>query len=185
MPDHVRSKIDQLKLSCSSRGGRKQYWIDSAKRLGLVDTPHGIHFGRDPMGPLPPLAGPSVNSKEGRQKKKGPPKAHAALAISQTLPSPEPTSVASAPPSPAVEMESMEAFIDRDELLPSPPPVDTRPVVFPEDQELISDYLYLTLEQMAPCVLMEADRVGCYKARQVGFPGLACRHCVGQASRMR
>ena len=185
MPDHVRSKIDQLKLSCSSRGGRKQYWIDSAKRLGLVDTPHGIHFGRDPMGPLPPLAGPSVNSKEGRQKKKGPPKAHAALAISQTLPSPEPTSVASAPPSPAVEMESMEAFIDRDELLPSPPPVDTRPVVFPEDQELISDYLYLTLEQMAPCVLMEADRVGCYKARQVGFPGLACRHCVGQVSRLR
>ena len=28
---------------------------------------------------------------------------------------------------------------------------------------------------------MEADRVGCYKTRKVGFPGLACRHCVGQA----
>ena len=69
MPPDVRAKIDALKVSSSSRGGRKQYWIDSAKRLGLVDTRHGIHFGRDPHGPLPPLTGPSVNSKEGRKKK--------------------------------------------------------------------------------------------------------------------
>ena len=156
MPPDVRSKIEQLKVSCSSRGGRKQYWIDSAKRLGLVDTPHGIHFGRDPMGPLPPLTGPSVNSKEGR-KKKNPPKA--------STPTPK----------------KQEAETPPEEALPPPPPVDSRPLVFPEDKDLISDYLYLTLEQMAPCQLMEADRVGCYKTRKVGFPGLACKHCVGQA----
>mmetsp|Transcript_44912 Transcript_44912/g.108527 ORF Transcript_44912/g.108527 Transcript_44912/m.108527 type:complete len:1914 (-) Transcript_44912:641-6382(-) len=69
MPPDVRAKIETLKLSSSSRGGRKQYWIDSAKRLGLTDTTQGIHFGRDPTGPLPPLEGPSVNSKEGRKKK--------------------------------------------------------------------------------------------------------------------
>ena len=28
---------------------------------------------------------------------------------------------------------------------------------------------------------MEADKVGCYKGRKVGFRGLACMHCVGQA----
>mmetsp|Transcript_7489 Transcript_7489/g.18731 ORF Transcript_7489/g.18731 Transcript_7489/m.18731 type:complete len:1119 (-) Transcript_7489:136-3492(-) len=151
MPPEIRSKIESLKVSSSSRGGRKQYWIDSAKRLGLVDTRHGIHFGRDPLGPLPPLTGPSVNSKEGRKKKEAQKKA-------------EPT-----PPPP--EEEEQEP----------PPPVDDRPLVFPEDQDLISDYLYLTLEQMSPCVLMEADRVGCYKGRKVGFPGLACKHCVGQA----
>ena len=65
--------------------------------------------------------------------------------------------------------------------MPSQPPPDAAPLVFPEDRPLISDYLFLTLEQMAPCTLMEADRVGCYKARKVGFPGMACRHCVGQA----
>jgi hypothetical protein len=27
MPMDVRHKIEQLKTSCSSRGGRKQYWI--------------------------------------------------------------------------------------------------------------------------------------------------------------
>jgi len=151
MPPEIRSKIESLKVSSSSRGGRKQYWIDSAKRLGLVDTRHGIHLGRDPLGPLPPLTGPSVNSKEGRKKKEAQKKA-------------EPT-----PPPP--EEEEQEPL----------PPVDDRPLVFPEDEDLISDYLYLTLEQMSPCILMEADRVGCYKGRKVGFPGLACKHCVGQA----
>lgn len=159
MPDDVRKKIERLKLSCSSRGGRKQYWVDSAKRLGLVDTPHGIHFTRDPAGPLPPLTGPSVNSKENRKKK---------VPRLKKAPAPKP------PPVTEVEEEP-----DKD--LPPPPPFDARPLVFPEDQLLISDYLYLTLEQMAPCVLSEADRVGCYKTRRVGFPGLACRHCVGQA----
>ncbi len=151
MPPEIRAKIESLKVSSSSRGGRKQYWIDSAKRLGLVDTRHGIHFGRDPTGPLPPLTGPSVNSKEGRKKKEAQKKA-------------EPTP----PPEEEVEQEP-------------PPPVDDRPLVFPEDEDLISDYLFLTLEQMSPCILMEADRVGCYKGRKVGFPGLACKHCVGQA----
>lgn len=155
MPVDVRDKIEALKVSCSSRGGRKQYWVDSAKRLGLVDTPHGIHFGRDPLGPLPPLSGPSVNTKEGRFKKKNPPKP---------------------PPAPKTDPEP-----ENEDNLPPPPPVDSRPLVFPEDEALISDYLYLTLQQMAPCLLMEADRVGCYKTRKVGFPGLACRHCVGQA----
>lgn len=152
MPTEVRSKIEALKLSCSSRGGRKQYWVDSARRLGLVDTPHGIHFGRDPYGPLPPLTGPSVNFKEGRRKRML--KASEALAAKKASQPEQPEPV---------------------------PVVDNRPLVFENDRSLISDYLFLTLEQMAPCTLMEADRVGCYKTRKVGFPGLACKHCVGQA----
>ncbi len=149
MPADVRSKIEALKASCSSRGGRKQYWIEAAKRRGFVDTPDGIHFGRDPLAPLPDHVGPAV-TKDGRRKR--------------VIKTSEETVVA--PPQ---------------ELLPPPPPVDDRPLVFEEDRPLISDYLYLTLEQMAPCTLMEADRVGCYKTRKVGFPGLACKHCVGQA----
>eukprot|EP00980_Cylindrotheca_fusiformis_P021681 scaffold8529_cov137-Cylindrotheca_fusiformis.AAC.11 len=155
MPPEVRAKIDTLKLSSSSRGGRKQYWIDSAKRLGLVDTLHGIHFGRDPHGPLPPLTGPSVHSKEGRKKKEAQRKANGG--------GPTEFELKGGPYGPPI------------------PQLDERPLVFAEDKPLISDYLYLTLEQMSPCVLMEADRVGCYKTRKVGFPGLACKHCVGQA----
>ena len=36
MPPDIRRKIEQLKQSSSARGGRKQYWMDSAKKLGLV-----------------------------------------------------------------------------------------------------------------------------------------------------
>lgn len=163
MPPEVRQKIEQLKLSSSSRGGRKQYWIDSAKRLGLVDTPHGIHFGRDPLGPLPPLTGPSVNSREGRKKKQEQQVKSSPIESGST---------------PTNSNNQVEVDASREQPVPE---VDPRPLVFPEDKPLISDFLYLTLEQMSPCVLMEADRVGCYKTRKVGFPGLACRHCVGQA----
>lgn len=52
-------------------------------------------------------------------------------------------------------------------------------LVFPEDKPLIGDCLYLAFEQMKPCNFMETDRVGCYKDRVLGFPGLACTHCVG------
>jgi hypothetical protein len=164
MPPNTRLKIERLKLSSSSRGGRKQYWVDSAKRLGLVDTPHGIHFGRDPNGPLPPLTGPSVNSKEGRKKKEAQKKEE----VEPEIPVQEPV----------VVVAPVQQHVPPPPVVPS---LDDRPLVFPEDKPLISDYLYLTLEQMSPCVLMEADRVGCYKTRRVGFPGLACKHCVGQA----
>lgn len=158
LPPDIRIKVEQLKVSSSARGGRKQYWIDSAKRLGLVDTPHGIHFGRDPYGPLPPLSGPSGTAEaEEKKKKEGTPSSKSAKNA------PKEDDAVEAP-----------AVIEDD-------PVEHYPLVEPIDMPLISDYLYLTLEQMSPCNLMEADKVGCYKGRKVGFHGLACMHCVGQA----
>mmetsp|Transcript_57782 Transcript_57782/g.141134 ORF Transcript_57782/g.141134 Transcript_57782/m.141134 type:complete len:870 (+) Transcript_57782:154-2763(+) len=162
VPLDIMNRIRALKASTSNRGGRKQYWADAARRIGLVDTAEGIRFGRDPYGPLPPLTGPSVVSKEGRKKKEPPSKKQ--------------------PPLPPPERELAE-------VKAPPPPVDTdvyigvdgRRLVFPEDQHLISDFLFLAMEQMAPCELTEADRVGCYRNRAIGEPGLACRHCIGQA----
>jgi hypothetical protein len=169
LPADVRAKVEQLKVSSSARGGRKQYWIDSAKRLGLVDTPHGIHFGRDPYGPLPPLSGPSATA-EAEEKKK---RAEARAAIKAEVKPPIEDTVDEDENEEKLESEP-PAIIDDD-------PVEHYPLVEPEDMALISDYLYLTLEQMSPCNLMEADKVGCYKGRKVGFRGLACKHCVGQA----
>jgi len=156
MPSETRSKIDRLKESSSARGGRKQYWIDSAKRLGLVDTPHGIHFARDPYGPLPPLAGPSAEDEAKLKAKMERETEH--------------------------DKRLKNAYMEDDvKEVENVPDVEPYPLVQPEDRDLISDYLYLTLEQMQPCNLMEADKVGCYKGRGVGFHGLACKHCVGQA----
>jgi hypothetical protein len=162
MPAEVKAKIETLRASSSSRGGRKQYWIDSAKRLGLVDTPHGIHFGRDPTGPLPPLSGPSAAAMI---DDKGESKAKNGDNPSEASPNKKAGSLLSQEHTDEIKRQKEEAY----------------PLVLPEDQPLISEYLYLTLQQMEPCKLMDADRVGCYKGREMGFRGLACKWCVGQA----
>jgi hypothetical protein len=39
----------------------------------------------------------------------------------------------------------------------------------------------LQMAQLAPCRLKEEDRISWYKDREIGFGGLACRHCGGRS----
>jgi len=54
VPKDVREKFLKLQ-SRSSKGSKglatRQYWVTSAKKIGLVDTPKGIRFCRDPAVP--------------------------------------------------------------------------------------------------------------------------------------
>jgi hypothetical protein len=54
-----------------------------------------------------------------------------------------------------------------------------RPVIYPEDRTIISEKLYLVMEQLTPCKVMEADLFASNEELKLGFPGLACRHCLG------
>lgn len=59
-----------------------------------------------------------------------------------------------------------------------------RPVVQPEDRRLVTDYLFLLLEQMETCHFTEEDRAGGrskVKDVPVGMAGIKCRHCGGKA----
>ena len=114
-----------MESSKSRAGGRRQYWEDSARRIGMVDTPQGVRFARTPGD----------------------------LGSSEPLPRPQ-------------------------KSLPS------KPVVQEGDRELITDYLYLLMEQMETCQFKEEDRTGGrskIKDNEVGFPGMQCRHCQGKA----
>lgn len=55
IPPTVREKFLQLQRA-STKGSKglatRQYWISSAKKLGLVDTSNGIRFCRDPLAPI-------------------------------------------------------------------------------------------------------------------------------------
>jgi hypothetical protein len=162
MPPGVRKTIEILKESSSARiGGQKQYWIDSARRLGLVETTQGIHFGQEPYRPVPPLEGPLEESKAAA-KKTG----------DKTV-----GTFKRAKQAGKEHGVAPEAAMNTQNVAPD----DSNPLVVPEDKELISAYLYFTLEQMQPCQLTEADRVGSNKNREVGCHGLACKHCGGQA----
>jgi len=48
------------------------------------------------------------------------------------------------------------------------------------DRDLVPDALFVAMAQMKQCRLTQADRVGCYKTREVGFIGMCCKHCGGQ-----
>ena len=54
VPPDVKAKFLELQ-SASSKGSKglatRQYWVTSAKKIGLVDTSKGIRFGRDPSIP--------------------------------------------------------------------------------------------------------------------------------------
>jgi len=47
------------------------------------------------------------------------------------------------------------------------------------DKMFATDYAYFVMEQMTRCTFTEADRLGKRKRHQLGFPGLACKHCFG------
>ena len=53
-------------------------------------------------------------------------------------------------------------------------------IVLKKDRDLIPDSLFLAMSQMKRCELTQADRVGCYKTREIGFVGMCCKHCGGQ-----
>jgi hypothetical protein len=49
-----------------------------------------------------------------------------------------------------------------------------------KDRDLVPDALFVAMAQMKQCKLTQADRVGCYKTREIGFTGMCCKHCGGQ-----
>lgn len=125
----VRKSIQELMETSKTRaGGRRQYWEDSARRLGMADTSYGVRFVRPPSD-----LGPEI--------------------------------------SPTKKAET--------ELLS-----DAKPVVREEDKDLVTEYLFLLMEQMQTCKFTEEDRTGGrskIKDNEVGFPGMECKHCHGRA----
>lgn len=137
IPPWVRREMAALlKRSRSSAGGRRQYWEDAARQIGLVDTPQGVRFSRPPGW---------TQSQPHLERKKAPTPRNMTLATQRA---------------PAVR------------------------VVQPEDRELVTDYLYLLMEQMQVCYFAEEDRTGGrskVKTYEIGFPGMQCQHCNGKA----
>ena len=58
--------------------------------------------------------------------------------------------------------------------------VEDSDLVQMNDRDLVPDALFVAMAQMIPCKLTQADRVGCYKSREIGFLGMCCKHCGGQ-----
>jgi hypothetical protein len=60
---------------------------------------------------------------------------------------------------------------------------DGSKLVTMNDRDLVPDSLFISMAQMKPCLLAQADKSGCYKDREIGFLGMCCKHCGGTFSR--
>lgn len=155
IPSWVKRDLAALvQTSRSGAGGRRAYWEAAARRVGLVDTPRGIRCI---------VVGRSTTA-EG-QAGRSPSLLRAEAPSSSPV---RPTTTA-LPTSGGTTAAAASAG---------------RPVVEPEDRELVTDYLFLLLDQMEACAFTEEDRAGGrskVKDCPVGFPGMQCKHCGGKA----
>jgi len=53
------------------------------------------------------------------------------------------------------------------------------PIVLPTDKRYTTSFTFQVMSQLQPCTFSEADRLGRRRGLEVGYAGLACRHCVG------
>lgn len=169
IPSAVRSKIESLSHSSVWVPTARQYWIDSARAMGLVNTTVGVRFGVDPREIASKLAtddGLKIPSLGHLQKSIGPATEHphgkmAGLALAALG---------------AQEAKTSSEDVGNDASAPS-----TGHVVFPEDMEMIPTYVYFLMRQVEPCRFTEADRFVARSKGPVGYPGFQCRHCQGHA----
>jgi len=163
VPHDIMARYAELKADDARSGTSKKYWVDSAKSLGLIDTPKGIHFSSLRPPPLPSLSQQqfrTVVSSAGRRN---------SLDFFSNKSNAEPRDGhydgESNNDSPSQQRSSV---MDNSE-----------PLVLAEDKSTATGFSYELLRQMQPCVFTEADRLGKRKGLPPGFAGLACRHCFG------
>jgi len=164
IPDSVRKAYSALKSTRSHSGNASlKYWIDSTTSLGLVDTnaEDGIRFAEG-KGPKPSLtignsseSGPEVTNLERNSS------------LSESIPE-----------VPKTYLCSTVSEIDRpiDDVTYSQPSL-----VCPSDKNEITDFLYELLNQQQACQYKAVDRNGKRKYRELGFPGVECKHCARNA----
>lgn len=193
IPPDVQNQIRAYQKSSNNRGGRREYWIFSAKKLGLQESKFGIYFAKDPTKKMGSAAEDGVDEGEGDKKDidvgeandggKPKPKIGEGIDIfGAATASPKPqTPKKKRRRSSSVASVGLHADEDLGAVNAELVPDTAEPLVFEDEKPLIADFLFLTMQQMQRCTLTNADKVGCYRVRQVGFPGLACRHCIGQA----
>ena len=197
IPNDVKNKLNYLKESVPSNDhrwiGRQQYWVDSAKKVGLCDTHNGIRMIQDMVKSPPCFKTPSPRDIPSYQSKiyhnyKSPGwneiKLNSGGATYDSYKIPN--ALTSTMNSEQMSSSSVSCFSSKDTFVNTITAeklvelIGDTELVEMQDKDLVPDYLFVAMAQMQPCSLTYADRVGCYKDREIGFVGMSCKHCGGQ-----
>lgn len=172
VPPDIMRRYETLKADDARSGTSKKYWVESALKLGLVDTENGIRYSGRRLTSTPNIqrdstpffAANDIGSMANHE--------HHDIFMKSSAPE---------------RMESLDVKTNATDMLPASSEmhgddnssVPTGPLVRPEDELYATAFSFHLLRQMQPCVFTEADRLGKRKGLPPGFPGLACRHCFG------
>ena len=179
MPDSVRKHLVALRKAGnaapnSSGTKRQEYWENSARDMGFVDTDGGIRF-------VPPAVEPSSASSEATLDE---------ITAVEEDDIPHATDIAD-------EVQASRGLIttplqNRSNVVSPFEPIMSLPgsidyehfvkgssLVALDDRDLVPDHIFLALTQLAPCQVIQDDRIGTYRDRPVGFVGMCCCHCQG------
>lgn len=140
IPTDVKEKIAALEKVAFIPTTR-QYWIDSAKALGIQDTRSGLRFTHDIQ---------DSNNED---------KAATILLTSKAKKQTQTNKKNSKP------MQIAKGGH----------------IVYPDDEAVITPFLFMLLSQVEPCQFTDADRYIARSKCDTGFNGFQCRHCSGHA----
>ena len=155
IPQEVRNTLAALSNTNVWVPTTRQYWTDSARAIGLVDTHEGIRFSIDPKN----MASSRVSAQLHNMARESRP--------ALTVPDAASATKGQAGNTIPVRLGKKNDLVDY--------------IVFPEDMELIPSYVYYLMRQVEPCQFTEADRFVARSKGPVGYPGFQCRHCNGHA----
>jgi hypothetical protein len=151
IPEDVQAKLTTLTNTNVWVPTTRQYWTDSAKALGLVDTSDGIRFGIDPI-----------------EMQSDAKKLEAIRQINRNESGLE------------EQTHAHEGDFKGNSPMPGTTQEGDH-LVLPEDVDMIPPYVYFLMRQAEGCRFTEADRFVARSKGPVGYPGFQCRHCTGHA----
>ena len=167
----------------------RQYWMDSAKALGMVDTLDGIRFVQDPRTCKPNLIELDASMKYLK------PRGGSSLANADNQTAGVFGTSGREPLNPHAQ-DSAQPFAQATATMSSQagvpqhqPPSETTTggggsgdyIVHSKDAGIVPPYVYFLMRQVESCNFTEADRFVARSKGPVGYPGFQCRHCHGHA----
>lgn len=170
VPEHIMKRYETLKADDARSGTSKRYWVESARSLGLVDTPTGIRHSALRPPPLPTLTRQQESTNQTRRNSG---EFFSTKSNAEVSEDKEETTKDDDGSESDGKGRPMDDAVLQQQLQSS------SVLVVDDDSAYATAFSYHLLSQMQQCVFTEADRLGKRKGLPPGFPGLACRHCFG------
>jgi hypothetical protein len=179
LPEQERNDLRRLLHEEAPTRGRRSktggvslavYYVICAKRIGLVDVANdGVRFGRDLS--LEPLPFETIKRQVEQETLLAAASNHAADITGSAWHQQQPTGVRIAADEES-ELVLAQAVAENDD--------PNKFLCTSRDKSLVTDYMFLTLRQIAICnatLLDLGSRGKKTKLMRVGFAGFCCRHC--------